>query len=299
MQNLLSQAEKDRIQKLVVGAFIMRDGKFLIVKRSETDDFLPGLHEIPSGGVDEGEDIETALRREVLEETGLAILSIYRYVNHFDYISGSGKRARQFNFLVSVEDNASVVLNPEEHSEYIWSNNQDGAFDKLFNLSDKTKTCLIDALRILEMTQPEPQRPYVGVHLILIKDDKILLMKRTVKDESFGKYALVAGKVDVHESPRIALARETLEEVGVLIQPEDLKHIATIHHAKTDYKAQKLDVIEFYFMPTKWEGVPTLLEPDKASELAFFPLDNLPSPVPNGLCLALNALNGGHSFIEN
>lgn len=149
-QELLSQATADGIQKLVVGAFIIRDGKFLIVKRSDTDDFLPELHEIPSGGVDPGETLETALRREVLEETGLDILSIDRYINHFDYISGSGKRARQFNFMVSVDPGAPVTLNPVEHSEYDWSDGRNGEFETLFNLSEKTKNCLIDAMCYLE-----------------------------------------------------------------------------------------------------------------------------------------------------
>jgi ADP-ribose pyrophosphatase YjhB (NUDIX family) len=51
------------------------------------------------------------------------------------------------------------------------------------------------------MINPEPQRPYVGVHLLLIHEDKVLLMKRTVKDEMDGLYALVAGKVD-HQKAR-------------------------------------------------------------------------------------------------
>ena len=47
----------------------------------------------------------------------------------------------------------------------------------------------------------EPQRPYVGVHLLLIKDNKLLLIKRSVKDEQQGMYALIAGKTDDFESP--------------------------------------------------------------------------------------------------
>jgi ADP-ribose pyrophosphatase YjhB (NUDIX family) len=148
------------------------------------------------------------------------------------------------------------------------------------------------------MPDTQPQRPFVGAHLILIQDDTILMMKRTVKDGMDGYYALVAGKVDEFESPRVALAREAFEEVGVTIDPQDLEIICIIHHAKTDYKAQKHDVIEFYFKAKTWSGTPVNLEPDKASELKFFPLDNLPQPLPKALPHVLKALNGGPRFVE-
>lgn len=149
------------------------------------------------------------------------------------------------------------------------------------------------------MTEILPQRPYVGAHLLLIQDEKLLLMKRIVKDELAGRYALVAGKVDQFENPRKALAREVFEEVGIHILPENLEHLATVHHAETNYLGQKHDVIEFYFLPKTWEGVPMIMEPDKASELAFFALDDLPTPLPKGLLHALAALKGGSRFIEN
>lgn len=146
---------------------------------------------------------------------------------------------------------------------------------------------------------PQPQRPYVGAHLLLIDDqNRLLLMKRTVKDEMDGLYALIAGKVDVFESPSVALAREAYEEAGITIVAEDLQHIVTIHHAETDYKAAKHDVVEFYFRPRKWSGTPVITEPDKASELAFFALDDLPQPISPWIEHVLKAMNDNTRFIE-
>lgn len=147
--------------------------------------------------------------------------------------------------------------------------------------------------------EPQPQRPYVGAHLLLIDDqNRLLLMKRTVKDEMDGMYALIAGKVDVFESPSVALAREVFEESGIQIDPSDLEHIVTIHHAETDYKAAKHDVVEFYFRPKKWSGTPTIAEPDKASELKFFPIDQLPQPISPWIKQVLKAMNDNTKFIE-
>ena len=44
-------------------------GEILLIKHS----YIPGWH-LPGGGVDHGEDVETAARREVYEETGISEL---------------------------------------------------------------------------------------------------------------------------------------------------------------------------------------------------------------------------------
>lgn len=155
------------------------------------------------------------------------------------------------------------------------------------------------------MTASEPvhQRPWVGAHLLLIKDGpdglEVLLMRRTVKQSMDGIYALVAGRADQHESPRVSLAREAMEEAGLTVQADDLRHILTIHHAKTPFKGKDDDLIEFYFVTDKWQGTPMIQEPDRASELAFFLLESLPEPISPWLQHALNAWkNDGPSYIE-
>ena len=80
---------------------------------------MGGLVELPSGGVDPGEGIIEALKREVLEETGLTITKVESILKTFDYTSGSGRKTRQLNFLVSVNDD-KVKLNPDEHVEHYW-----------------------------------------------------------------------------------------------------------------------------------------------------------------------------------
>lgn len=145
IDTLVNQAKQDGIQKFVVGAYILQEGKMLLLRRSETEDFLPGIVELPSGGVDEGETLDAALHREVLEETGLAIKSLDKYVNAFDYVSGSGKKARQFNFVVTIADYNQLKLNPQEHDAYYWvAPTQDNFKD--YKISEKTLACLKDAV---------------------------------------------------------------------------------------------------------------------------------------------------------
>ncbi|MGY5134640.1 NUDIX hydrolase [Streptomyces nigrescens] len=71
---------------------------------------MGGLWEIPSGHVAAGESILDAARRETLEETGLTVASVDRYLGHFDYENSRGTTTRQFNFAVTVSETGPVIL---------------------------------------------------------------------------------------------------------------------------------------------------------------------------------------------
>lgn len=57
----------------VLGVLRRPDGRYLITKRSEDKSWAPGHWEVSGGGVMAGEESRDAVRREVLEETGLDI----------------------------------------------------------------------------------------------------------------------------------------------------------------------------------------------------------------------------------
>ena len=139
IQQLVTDSQKDGVQKLVVGAVISKNNKFLLLERVLSD-FMGGFVEIPSGTVETGEDLLTALAREVQEETGLVVISVLEYLGSFDYRSSSGKKTRHFNFIVKVEE-GEIKLNPTEHQAYYLVALSDIAFSTL-NISDATKTIL-------------------------------------------------------------------------------------------------------------------------------------------------------------
>lgn len=118
LEQLTAEAERDGVQQLVVGAVVQHDSKVLLLQRPE-DDFMGGIFELPSGKVELGEAIDTALVREVAEETGLSVSAIRDYLGSFDYQSGSGKKSRQFNFAVDVAAPEPVTL--QEHDAYAWT----------------------------------------------------------------------------------------------------------------------------------------------------------------------------------
>ncbi len=115
IKDLIVLAKKEGIERFVVGGVIIKHRKVLILQRSKND-FMGGVYEIPSGKIEQGETIEDALKREIKEETGLDISKILYYISSFDYISGSGKKTRQFNFWVETE-NSGVKLS-QEHTNF-------------------------------------------------------------------------------------------------------------------------------------------------------------------------------------
>jgi len=118
LDDLLRTTTADGIRKHVVGAVIAGgDGRVLLLHRA-ADDYLGGLWELPSGGVDEREALPEALSREVEEETGLKVTAVGGYLGHFDYLSKSGRLTRQFNFI-ALAGGGSVALT--EHDDHVWA----------------------------------------------------------------------------------------------------------------------------------------------------------------------------------
>lgn len=142
VKKLMVDSQRDGVQRFVVGAVVRRNNRFLLLERSSTE-FMGGLVELPSGAIEAGEDLFAALDREVMEETGLSIKVVTGYIGSFDYVSGSGKMTRQFNFLVDVTP-GEVRVDPLEHRAHLFLGVADDAFGTL-NISSATRNVLRSA----------------------------------------------------------------------------------------------------------------------------------------------------------
>ena len=63
----------DEYHLTVLGVVCRSDGKFLITKRAMDKHWAPGWWEVSGGAVLAGEESEDAVKREILEETGLDV----------------------------------------------------------------------------------------------------------------------------------------------------------------------------------------------------------------------------------
>lgn len=108
-----------------------------------------------------------------------------------------------------------------------------------------------------------------AVYLILIKENKILLLRRFNTGWKDRNYSLIAGHLDGNETVTQAMVREAKEEGGITINQEDLSVIHVMH------RMSDVEYIDFFLVAKKWVGEPEITEPDKCDDMQWFPLDNL------------------------
>lgn len=121
--DLARQAHDDAVDQLRVGAVVDHDGRVLVLHRPDIDGAHRGGWELPSGTVVPADDLISALRRAVSEETGLDVAEIHRYLGEFDYTSRCGNRVRQHTWSVTVHRPAPIQLGA--HQDYAWITSAD------------------------------------------------------------------------------------------------------------------------------------------------------------------------------
>ncbi len=112
-----------------VKAILVRDGRLLLLRRRTDLNLWPGHWDLPGGGVYRSDrDLETALRRSVLEETGLRI-KVERPV-HVTLGPVRQKGERPFpSLLTCFRCRALTRLDPRldkaEHTAFVWATELD------------------------------------------------------------------------------------------------------------------------------------------------------------------------------
>jgi 8-oxo-dGTP diphosphatase len=107
---------------LLAAAILVHEDRVLLVRRSITERFLPGVWGVPCGKVEPGEKPDEAAIRELREETGLDG-SVVRYVGETAFHSvWRGRRTlnEQSNFLMQPAGAPGQVKLPSPDQEASW-----------------------------------------------------------------------------------------------------------------------------------------------------------------------------------
>ncbi|MBH0778467.1 NUDIX hydrolase [Nocardia bovistercoris] len=121
-------------------------------------------------------------------------------------------------------------------------------------------------------TDAKPQRHKVtgDVHLLLRRGDEVLFGRRRNTGFEDGAWHLPSGHLEADESVVDALIREADEEIGVRIEPNDVRFTHIMHNSSSGGR------IAFFFTARTWQGEPVNREPDKCGDLKWFAADALP-----------------------
>jgi 8-oxo-dGTP diphosphatase len=132
----------------------------------------------------------------------------------------------------------------------------------------------------------------VAVHIFLLRENHVLLLRRANTGYEDGNYSVVAGHLDGGESVTHAAIREAYEEVGVHLAPTDLTVAGVMHRLSHEER------IDFFLVASRWDGTLANQEPAKCSELRWCALDALPANTIPYVRAALEHFRQGVWFAE-
>lgn len=105
----------------------------------------------------------------------------------------------------------------------------------------------------------------VGVAAVIVKNDKVLLLRR--KDSS--EWCAPGGKVELNEKSKDAAVRELKEETGIDIK---IKKFLTL----TETFNNNMHWLSIFYTADIAKGEPRVMEPEEHDCIGWFPLNALP-----------------------
>lgn len=125
---------------LVTKCFIInKSSDILVLKRSVSAKIRPGGWDLPGGMVDESEDPNNAIAREIQEETGVGSISPVIL-----FITTELSPAYILTFFYKVDWNEMPILLSDEHIEYRWVDITDFMSLELPNKFKQSALCIIN-----------------------------------------------------------------------------------------------------------------------------------------------------------
>ncbi len=103
--------------KTVAAVFINDNNEILILKRSPHKRMYPNKWDLVAGKLEEGEEHDECLRREVAEEIGITDFDVHRGPGLFKYNDNGLAWERKW-FVCKIKS-GTIKLN-KEHTEYKW-----------------------------------------------------------------------------------------------------------------------------------------------------------------------------------
>ncbi|KJY28925.1 hypothetical protein VR46_37585 [Streptomyces sp. NRRL S-444] len=280
-------------------------GQYLLHLRDANKPHIcdPGTWSIPGGGREGEESCRQAVERELLEETGLRVpLEPLTIVDAHGPTGDKG----QIQVYVGAWDGDDNTLPCPEGIMFRWFDAETTAW-----LTMCPWTAEVIALHQRTAPVPAPRSPSsparaggsrarlnaIGVHLYLEREDGRILLGRRHPDVAFAgnQFHALAGHLET-ENAVAGLVREAEEEAGLVIAPEDLELVHTVHMLDEGGDGQPR--LGLFFRARTWSGTPEVREPDKCLEWVWVDPTALPEPIVAYTRNAIEAIGRGVAYSE-
>ena len=140
---------------------------------------------------------------------------------------------------------------------------------------------------------PAKAVPTVDVCVLLTNQhEHVLLGKRKATGFGDDMYGIPGGHLEVGESATQGAARELNEEVGVVLQPDELTCSHVAHHHNGQGKTR----IGCFFTARTWQGTVTNREPDLCAGLSWHHPDQLPDTTIPYIATIIARIQEGQTF---
>lgn len=143
-------------------------------------------------------------------------------------------------------------------------------------------------------TLPTRHTEVVDVHLILRRGDTVLLARRSGTGYADGLLHAPSGHVEEDENVRAAMVRETAEETGLWLPPDQLRVALVMQHRGPGGVAR----VGWFFEAWLEAGQePINAEPAKCSGIDWYALDALPDDMVAYCRAGLESYRAGERFV--
>jgi 8-oxo-dGTP pyrophosphatase MutT (NUDIX family) len=122
-----------------------------------------------------------------------------------------------------------------------------------------------------------PYASPLDVFLVLSRGDEVLLALRENTGYADGQWNLPSGKVEQGEHILAAVLREAREEVGLRLEPGDVRLAATVHLLSAAGQGRLGLFFHVTHDPGR-HGEPVNAEPHKCAGIGWYPADGPPVP---------------------
>lgn len=138
------------------------------------------------------------------------------------------------------------------------------------------------------------ERPKLGIGVIIQNEKgEILVGKR--KGTHAPYYSIPGGHLELGETFEEAAIKEVFEETGLQIY--DPRVIGVTNNLRT-FKLEGRHYVSVNMYVNKFEGQPTLKEPEKCESWEWYPIDSIPSPQFDASEFAIECFLKGQHYIK-